>query len=365
MINTDNYQLLYKQLADQKSNCLFSPYDLNRSLACLALATEGKTSAELRQFLVASPEEILGQRIFGDSQAELEEALGFWYKKDHAEYLATPSPLPLEAELSSIDPEKLEASAERINSWVDNKTRGLISNVVSADDLDWANLLLISTLYFQSKWAKRFSPGIGTLAFTATDGQQRDVEYIEDQRQCQYQESSDFTMITIPYEHQQFEFRILLPKVGAEEIIDQQWLAAIAAPKTGPELVKITLPKLDIFIKYLEFEKQLKAVEISQLSNTPNHDFTPLLKPPAFVEELEIRHFARLLVDVEKTEAAAATVTLMRGSTSPPGHYSQPKTFIADRPFFFALCHSESHQLLFVGKVNDPSVSENTVAGGL
>jgi serpin B len=60
-------------------------------------------------------------------------------------------------------------------------------------------------------------------------------------------------------------------------------------------------------------------------------------------------------VNEEGTEAAAATAVIMR-ENSVGGSEPQPINFLADHPFLFVIEHQESGQILFMGKVEDPSV---------
>ena len=65
-----------------------------------------------------------------------------------------------------------------------------------------------------------------------------------------------------------------------------------------------------------------------------------------------ILHKAFVAVDEEGTEAAAATVMVMRGSAMP----REPElAFRADHPFLFLIRHVPTGAVLFMGRVADPS----------
>jgi serpin B len=58
-------------------------------------------------------------------------------------------------------------------------------------------------------------------------------------------------------------------------------------------------------------------------------------------------------VDEKGTEAAAATVVLMRaGSAAKP---EDPVVVTVDHPFLFFIRHEGTGQLLFAGRVDDPT----------
>ena len=65
-----------------------------------------------------------------------------------------------------------------------------------------------------------------------------------------------------------------------------------------------------------------------------------------------VLHKALVVVDEAGTEAAAATVVLMkRGSVEEP-----PVVIAIDRPFLFMVRHRATGLILFMGRVADPSV---------
>lgn len=51
------------------------------------------------------------------------------------------------------------AALQTINGWVENKTRGMISNLLPADAVDHdTNLVLVNAAYFKGRWKYRFQP---------------------------------------------------------------------------------------------------------------------------------------------------------------------------------------------------------------
>ena len=64
----------------------------------------------------------------------------------------------------------------------------------------------------------------------------------------------------------------------------------------------------------------------------------------------EVYHKTFIKVDEKGTEAAAATavVVSVRGRTAPP------ETFTADHPFLFLICHQQTKEVLFMGRLVTP-----------
>ena len=69
----------------------------------------------------------------------------------------------------------------------------------------------------------------------------------------------------------------------------------------------------------------------------------------------EVLHKAFVAVDEKGTEAAAATVVMMRAGSAP--RPEEPVPFVVDHPFLFLLVHRTTGTPLFVGRVVDPTRS--------
>ncbi len=66
-------------------------------------------------------------------------------------------------------------------------------------------------------------------------------------------------------------------------------------------------------------------------------------------------HQARVEVDEDGTEAAAATAVVMMLTSSIHGHYEEPIDFICNRPFLFIIHEKIQNNVLFIGKLADPN----------
>jgi serpin B len=81
-------------------------------------------------------------------------------------------------------------------------------------------------------------------------------------------------------------------------------------------------------------------------------DFSAITgSPDLFISQ--VLHKAYVKVDEAGTEAAAATAVVMNITSAP----SSVEQMIVDRPFIFLIKNDETGSILFMGLVNDPSVS--------
>ena len=64
----------------------------------------------------------------------------------------------------------------------------------------------------------------------------------------------------------------------------------------------------------------------------------------------EVFHKTFMSVDEKGTEAAAATAVVVQARGAQP----KPIQFNADHPFIFMICHQQSKDILFMGRMVDP-----------
>ena len=143
---------------------------------------------------------------------------------------------------------------------------------------------------------------------------------------------------------------LILPQdlAGFERTLTPDGLAAITSSLTGKQ-VALALPKFGIETK-AELATILAALGMPTAFGD-GADFGGITT----AERLAISnviHQANIDVDEKGTEAAAATVVVMRTTAMP----SEPLTVRVDRPFLFALRDVPTGAILFLGRVGDPSL---------
>jgi serpin B len=65
----------------------------------------------------------------------------------------------------------------------------------------------------------------------------------------------------------------------------------------------------------------------------------------------DVLHKAKVTVDEEGTEAAAATAVIIGLTSAMP---EEPISLIIDRPFMFMIRHQPTNTILFMGRVTQP-----------
>jgi len=102
----------------------------------------------------------------------------------------------------------------------------------------------------------------------------------------------------------------------------------------------------------LELKTILGKLGMAQAFDPQTACFDRIATPPPPFWLASVFHRALVEVNEEGTEAVA--MTEMEGAVL-GRRPTQPFTMIVDRPFFFAICDSQSRSLLFMGAVNNPA----------
>lgn len=241
-----------------------------------------------------------------------------------------------------------EGSRETSNSWVSDKTEGLIPALLPEGFVkpDQTILILTDAIYFKAQWETVFGKYSNVEdVFTRLDGSTTNVEFMMELELGDRRGVGDgFVGAEIPYVGSDFSMLVIVPDEGMfEEVrrqLDQDRLDEIDATfTTGP--YELLIPKW-------ETSTQLDLIEwLTHVGAAPGS--YPSISPNAFLGEAV--HGADIAVDEWGTVAAAATALGFEYSGA-----SEPElTIKADRPFLYLIRHRPTGLILFAGQVADPT----------
>ncbi len=147
--------------------------------------------------------------------------------------------------------------------------------------------------------------------------------------------------------------RVLLPKGSISEMessLSASNLNRIYRKMEGDGEVDVFMPRFEITTSTLILKEDLNALGMKE-AFTAEADFSGMTDNEIWIKE--VYHKAYVRVNEEGTEAAAATAVVM-GNRSIEGDW--PIVFRADHPFMFFIMHKETDSILFMGKVEDPTL---------
>jgi serpin B len=166
-----------------------------------------------------------------------------------------------------------------------------------------------------------------------------------------YTENEDCQMLKLPYKDDELAMYVLLPKendiAAFESVLDNDYLNGLK-DDLSPEYVRIFLPKFKFEQKY-GLNGMLANMGMPT-AFTDDADFSGITGSTP-LKITDVIHQSFVEVNEEGTEAAAATAVIIGELSISP----QPPIFDADHPFIFFIEHEETGQILFMGKVENPS----------
>lgn len=239
---------------------------------------------------------------------------------------------------------------DQINAWVDLQTAGRIKKVFDSLDPN-TRLVLANTVYFKADW-RSYLLDVADAAFTKADGTVIRTPTMRNGLRIRYAETAGIAAIELPYAEGPYAMWLMLaPPTGKpEDALTYQVLARLRDSFTELQ-VDVAIPKWD-FDSSIGLKEVLAKLGL-QTAFHGGADFSGIA-PGLFISEAV--HKANITVDEWGTEAAAVTGIAMAQSGPPPTQ----ATFIADRPFAFAIVGGKDSVPLFIGRVSDPSATRTS-----
>lgn len=364
---------LYRKVAAQPGNVALSPASISFAMTMTYAGAANGTADEMKRtlHLTGTADETL------DSAARLSSALqdpnssvklrianrlfgqkDYAFRKPFLDKTRARFGAALEPVAFSKEP---ESARTLINGWVEKQTEQHIKDLLPLGSIDGdTRLVLVNAIYFLADWAAPFAKETTRSADFAAPGGVRAVPTMMDERLAPYAEVDGHQLLELRYKGDQMAMTVVLPKRGTSlgaveselsgERLDH-WVAALK-----PARVAVALPKFKLTPKDpLSLKKAFTELGMSAAFDPGKADFTGIAeeasREPLFISD--VVHKAMVAVDEKGTEAAAATAVIMATESAA---MAPSISFQADRPFLFIIRDTTSGAVLFMGRVEDPTV---------
>ena len=248
-------------------------------------------------------------------------------------------------------------AARLINRWVHVQSRGRIKELVNENEVSKdTRFVFTNVIYFKAQWTKMFRK-------TAT--KKREFIVVRESGEMKKHVDTMFTYDTFRYTSGfDVDFLELPYRNAATSMI-------IAVPRSIKAMDKfeksLNFTTLDLVIEGLQFEGSievfmpkfcistgtalngvLKAMGVQDIFDPTLADLRNILGFKGMYVS-SVRHEAFIKVTEEGTEASG-------GSSASSGDLSIPFQFRVNRPFMFFIRHAVTGSIVFMGRVDDPSV---------
>ncbi len=244
------------------------------------------------------------------------------------------------------------SASDRINGWVNDKTRGNIEQIVPGRIPPDLVMYLINATYFNGPWRDQFDPSnTAPEPFRRADGSTVSVSMMEKTENVVHPtyQAKQFRAVDIAYGDSLYSMTILLPHEDASvqsvvDSLDTETWTEMTSGLSPQSLSRLKMPRFT-----LRYEKTLNDVlkDLGMgVAFTGRANFRDIADLSLAIDKAKHKTFLR--VDEEGTEASAATSVGIRVTSTPP-------TFIVDRPFVVAIRENHSGTILFLGTIMDPT----------
>jgi serine protease inhibitor len=240
----------------------------------------------------------------------------------------------------------------KVNTWIEDKTNGLIRDMISSLP-DNTVMLLINAIYFKGKWTSEFDADqTQDQPFYLLSGASAEVPTMMQKSDFRIFDGDGFVMGEFPYGQGNFVMDIILPddKNGLDEL-----LPSITDVAFGGWVDQMRERKVNLFLPRFKYDFKKGLVDILTdmgmgIAFTDGADFTNITEYPP-LQITDVLHQAFIETNEEGTEAAAATVVVIGITSVGP---DTPFPFVADHPFIYVIREVTTGSVIFVGRVADP-----------
>ena len=356
---------LFHALAEESpgENIFISPASVSLALAMTYNGAAGETAAAMAGVL--GFEEMTLEEINAafadlrtilqnpDPKIELALANSLWARqgKDFYEDFLQRNREYYEAEVTALDFD-LPDAADTMNRWVEEQTRGKITDLIEPPIDPLTILFLINAIYFNADWAEPFDPEqTREIPFYLPGGSTKQHPVMFREGEFKGLVGEGFQAVGLPYgENGRISMYLFLPDPDQtlesfyERLTPAQWNSWLESFRETDGYVG--LPRFKF-----EYESSLNDVleglGMEVAFDDAAADFSGMRPTPPRLYIAEVKHKSFVEVNEKGTEAAAATSVVIQDSDS--GFY-----MVMDRPFFFSIVDNKTGSILFMGSVIDP-----------
>lgn len=363
---------IYSQFRGESKddNIFFSPYSISTALAMTYEGAKGKTSEEMRAVLHLPDDKekihsdfvnIYNELNKADKPYKLTTANALWAQKDYKfldKYTGNVENY-YGGKVTNLDfITETEKSRKIINDWVKAQTNNKIKDLIPQGVLgEMTRLVLTNAIYFKGTWVKQFDKkdtqdqnfktGSGNTVKVPMMGlTSEDVKF-------NYTENDKLQLLEIPYDGEELSMLILLPKESYQASLEE----SLKPEKISEWKNMLQEQRVDIYIPKFKFETKYFMAETLKKMGMPSA-FSPSVADFSGIDGTKNLYIANVIhqafveVNEEGIEAAAATAVVVE-LTSSVG--PRIPVFYADHPFIFIIQERKTGNILFLGRVSDPT----------
>lgn len=366
----ETFSLSFLKLNENKDNFIYSPLSIKYALSMLNEGAKGNTKDEITK--------VIGDNTitkYNNIKDVLSLANSIFIRDSYKgkvkdNYIDTLND-KYNAELF-YDEFK---NAQKINSWIEEKTFGIIKDMLSDDSVSDPDvkIILVNALAIDMEWLDKFeNENTHSAKFTRED-KELDVAMMNktmDSEYVKYVSNDEVKAVVLPlreYEGVNLEFIAVLPEENVHDYVTSENFDSklenvlnSLSTDTNKE-VNISIPRFEFETKY-SLVANLYTLGMHDVFNSELSDLTDIADVRDEGKNLyvsEVLHDAKIEFSERGIKAAAATVIYMKDNAMPIEEPKEQVNLNFDKPFIFMIRDRDTNEVWFVGTVYEPVLWEN------
>jgi serpin B len=345
---------MFEQMGAEE-NLLFSPTSIKTAFAMAYEGANGETQREFEEVFDFTENNKEFLKEIGQLEEVAKISNSVWILKDYSVLKTFTDKLK-----SSFDSEPFTAefkkdpvgSADKINKWIEESTNGMIKKMLKPGDVEDFKMALVNAIYFKQDWKKTFDKDLTKKKdFENLGGDKVKVDMMHARSYYRAFEGKNEKIIELPYEDDKTSMVIILPNKMKNYKLNDKVYTELVGRMYNQEVI-LDLPKFTFETPTFELKPYLTKMGLVKAFQN-SADFSGMRKE----KDLKIGtalHKAKIIVNEEGTEAAAATVIGMVQTTSVQSPRPRPILRIeVDQPFYYFIKDNQTGAILFMGRMNN------------
>ena len=362
------FELYSEMIKDENGNVFYSPYSISSALAMTYEGAKGRTANEMKSVFHFPESNILRPNFAaiynrinkGAKNYKLNTGNALWVQQDYPffkDYINTVEKY-YGGKTANLDfVSETEKSRQTINSFIEEQTNNKIKDLIPQGVLNsLTRLVLTNAIYFKGTWEWEFDESDTRdkdFKITSENIVKTPMMFMDnDKAEFNYADTEDLQILELPYKGEKISMLILLPAEDLKSIESDLTAEKFSEYKNQMQETKldaIYLPKFEFDTKYF-MKDTLSAMGMPTAFTWPGADFSGMDGTEMLYID-KVIHQAYVKVDEKGTEAAAATAVMMGDGMAVPRN-----VFRADHPFVFIIQEKDTGNILFIGKVVNPTL---------
>ncbi len=359
-----DFSIQFLKLENQQQNMVYSPLSIKYALNMLNEGANGNTKIQIENVI-----KDLKLSKYNNIDKVLSLANSVYIRDTYAEYVKEDYKNKLTEKYNAEINYDSFKSATNINNWIENKTLGIIKNMLNdnivqnpnaemflinalAIDMEWENSFDVSDTNGEDFYLKDNNTMTATMMHKETNGE--DVAYYKD---------NDITALTMDlkqYDDTQLQFVAIMPEDNLSEYIDtftmdelNRLIENVTLASKTKYGVDITIPKFS-FDYNLQLKNDLIDLGITDAFDENLADFSNMTDADTGLYVYDALHKADIDFTEKGIKAAAVTVMATFEATAMVDN-NKPEEIKIDKPFLYFIRDKKTNEIWFVGTVYEPN----------